>query len=228
MPVIPRSFLCIVLLWLSQPLSDITHPSDLTGSLLRIPNNDHVCLILDVLWVCQHIGEGLDGRVDCVILWHVQWVIKEDVQVVQMDGCELLPVLATGWPLCFYVDSPGQPFAPVHIDGLAAINLWPHVGQYILNRHPVLSSIHTYEQHLSFFVFGWQCCICFGQNVATLHYFAKGIGHVVAAVLLKRGCVVAALLSAFIAAAFSLHSQKQLLSSCNETTCQRAHTCIAC
>ncbi len=46
-PVIPRTFLLVMFIWLSQLFPYVTMPSDLTGSLLGIPNYDHVCVILD-------------------------------------------------------------------------------------------------------------------------------------------------------------------------------------
>ena len=50
-PVIPRSFLFIVFIWLSQLFPDNMLPSDLACCLLGVPNYDHVHVMLDALWV---------------------------------------------------------------------------------------------------------------------------------------------------------------------------------
>ncbi len=82
MPVIPRTFLLIIFIRLSQLFPYVTLPPDLTSSLLCIPNYDHVCVILDALRISYHASEVSDCFIDDGVINHVRRVIKQYVQVV--------------------------------------------------------------------------------------------------------------------------------------------------
>lgn len=48
-----------------------------------------------------------------------------------MDADELLSVLDCRWPVCFDVDGPGEPLAPVDLRCIRVVDLVPEVVQRI-------------------------------------------------------------------------------------------------
>ena len=127
MPVIPRAFLLMIFIRPSQLFPYVTLPPDLTSSLLCIPNYDHVCVILDALRISYHASEVTDCFIDDGVINHVRRVIKQHVQVVQVNANKLLSVLDRRWPVCFDEDGPGKPLAPVNLRWIRVVDLVPEV-----------------------------------------------------------------------------------------------------
>ncbi len=88
-------------------------------------------MLLDALGISKHASEITDCFIDDGVAYHVGRVIKEDVQVVQMNADKLLSVLDSRWPVGFDVEGPGKLLAPINFRWVRAVDLVTKVVQSI-------------------------------------------------------------------------------------------------